>query len=260
MGELAGTTDNSSKPTPAAPVFPKPLQKVDKPSDIKIILLGDSAVGKSKLMERFLLDDYVPHQLSTYALTIFRYKTPHPVKTPATAAQSQPPMLEIDFWDTAGQERFQSMHSSYYMGAHACILVFDVTRKVTYKNLDQWYDELVRHRGIKMPVIVVANKIDMDPSRATKSFAFIEKRRAERGGVESGPDQDMPFYFVSASDGSNVVTIFREAIRLAVAYKEKMATEGAGTFVDDVMQFIAEEEGRADGGIFGSGAKSEIPA
>ena len=119
----------------------KPLGKVDKPADLKIILLGDSAVGKSKLMERFLLDDYVPHQDSTYALTLYRYKTA--VGNPADA-------LEIDFWDTAGQERFQSMHPSYYMGAHCCILVFDVTRKVTYKNLDTWYHELIGHRGIKV--------------------------------------------------------------------------------------------------------------
>ena len=111
----------------------------------KIILLGDSAVGKSKLMERFLLDDYVPHQLSTYALTLYRYTTPHPQST-----DNPPKMLEIDFWDTAGQERFQSMHPSYYLGAHCCILVFDITRKVTYKNLDTWYDELIKNRGIKV--------------------------------------------------------------------------------------------------------------
>ncbi len=50
----------------------------------------------------------------------------------------------------AGQERFNTMHASYYAGAHACILVFDVTRKVTYKNLDHWYDELVSNSGIKV--------------------------------------------------------------------------------------------------------------
>ena len=56
-------------------------------------------------------------------------------------------MTGAKFCDTAGQERFQSVHPSYYMGAHACILVFDVTRKITYKNLDVWYNELTAHRG-----------------------------------------------------------------------------------------------------------------
>ncbi|OAJ32759.1 hypothetical protein, variant [Batrachochytrium dendrobatidis JEL423] len=123
----------------------KPLGSVSQPADIKIILLGDSAVGKSKLMERFLLDDYVPHQQSTYALTLYRHNAIHPKST-----SNPPEKIAVDFWDTAGQERFQSMHASYYMGAHCCILVFDVTRKITYKNLDTWYEELVQHRGIKV--------------------------------------------------------------------------------------------------------------
>jgi len=64
-----------------------------------------------------------------------------------------------DFWDTAGQERFSSMHPSYYHDAHACILVFDATRKVTYKNLNNWYQELRQYRP-NIPCFLVANKID----------------------------------------------------------------------------------------------------
>jgi Rab-like protein 2 len=75
-------------------------------------------------MERFLLDDYIAHQSSTYALTLYR----HVATDPLDESKS----VKIDFWDTAGQERFQSMHASYYHGAHCCILVFDITRKITY--------------------------------------------------------------------------------------------------------------------------------
>jgi hypothetical protein len=82
----------------------------------------------------------------------------------------------------------------------------------------------------------------MDPSRASKSFGFVEKRRLERGGTQD----DLPFYFVSASDGSNVVSIFREAIKRGYEYKTAMK-QGGGTFVDDVLQFIEDEEKRADG-------------
>eukprot|EP00699_Malawimonas_sp_californiana_P000938 EC714601.1.p2 GENE.EC714601.1~~EC714601.1.p2 ORF type:complete len:76 (+),score=20.57 EC714601.1:341-568(+) len=67
-----------------------------------------------------------------------------------------------DFWDTAGQERVNSMHPSYYHRAHVCILVFDVTRKLTYTNLENWYRELQEY-GKGIPVIVVANKIDCTP-------------------------------------------------------------------------------------------------
>ncbi|KAJ3219928.1 Rab-like protein 2A [Dinochytrium kinnereticum] len=230
---------------------PFPPTKLDKPSDVKvrkyaltvhcanspastqIILLGDSAVGKSKLIERFLMNDYVPHQLSTYALTLYRHRTPHP-SNPGS-------MITVDFWDTAGQERFQSMHSSYYISAHCCILCFDMTRKITYKNLDIWYEELVSHRGLGIPVVVVANKVDMDPSRAKKSFGFVERRREERGGGED----TVPFFMCSASDGTNVVAAFREAVKRAVAFKE--SGQNGGTFVDEVLRFIEEEEANPKG-------------
>ncbi|KAJ3194236.1 Rab-like protein 2A [Irineochytrium annulatum] len=205
---------------------------------LQIILLGDSAVGKSKLIERFLMNDYVPHQLSTYALTLYRHRCPHPTK-PGT-------MITVDFWDTAGQERFQSMHPSYYISAHSCILCFDMTRKITYKNLDIWYDELVSHRGLSVPVVAVANKVDMDPSRAKKAFGFVDRRREERGGG----DEALPFFMCSASDGTNVVAAFREAIRRAVLFKE---SGESGTFVDEVLRFIEDEE--HDGGIFASEPK-----
>merc|ERR1711935_455367 len=67
---------------------------------IKVILLGDSAVGKSKLVERFLMDGYQPQQLSTYALTLFRHNAELPV-----GPKGKKVNIEIDFWDTAGQER-----------------------------------------------------------------------------------------------------------------------------------------------------------
>merc|ERR1711988_1219321 len=82
---------------------------------VKVILLGDSAVGKSKLVERFLMDGYQPQQLSTYALTLFRHNTEL-----AVGPDGERQKIAIDFWDTAGQERFNSMHPSYYFKAHAC--------------------------------------------------------------------------------------------------------------------------------------------
>ncbi|EDL76583.1 RAB, member of RAS oncogene family-like 2A, isoform CRA_a [Rattus norvegicus] len=127
-------------------------EKYDAHENVKIICLGDSAVGKSKLMERFLMDGFQPQQLSTYALTLYKHTATVDGKT-----------ILVDFWDTAGQERFQSMHASYYHKAHACIMVFDVQRKITYKNLGTWYAELREFRP-EIPCILVANKIDGGPS------------------------------------------------------------------------------------------------
>ena len=186
---------------------------------IKIILLGDSAVGKSKLVERFLMNDYQPRQLSTYALTLFRHVA-------AVGGEK----VEVDFWDTAGQERFNSMHPAYYHMAHACVLCFDVTRKQTYKNLPQWYKELREYRA-GIPVVCVANKIDVDMKVTSKEFAFPKKH-------------NMEFFYCSASDGTNVVQAFERAIEAAVAYSKAPKED----FVDQVMSLLDDTASMRLGG------------
>ncbi|XP_053775842.1 rab-like protein 2B isoform X2 [Desmodus rotundus] len=212
-------------------------EKYDAEDSVKIICLGDSAVGKSNtpalaqwcvlrkllqrpcqmtnirtsqwwrlLMERFLMDGFQPQQLSTYALTLYKH-----------TATVDGRMVLVDFWDTAGQERFQSMHASYYHKAHACIMVFDVQRKVTYRNLGTWYAELREFRP-EIPCVLVANKIDADIKMTQKSFSFAKKF-------------SLPLYFVSAADGTNVVKLFNDAIRLAVSYKQN-----SRDFMDEVLQ------------------------
>ncbi|KXS20732.1 P-loop containing nucleoside triphosphate hydrolase protein [Gonapodya prolifera JEL478] len=236
-------------------------QSAERPADVKIILLGDSAVGKSKLIERFLLSNYSPQQHSTYALTLYRHTVPHPADSSR--------QLTVEWWDTAGQERFQALHPSYYHRAHACLLVFDLTRKVTYKNLEAWYSELTKYRSDKIPVVVVANKVDAEPDRAQKSFAFVDRRKRCR-------DEDLPLFCVSASDGTNVVAAFQEAIRRAVNFKESSSSisclprtsssqprstvqpeSNQADFVDEVLRFIEEEEQRPDGIFRGAGTKDE---
>lgn len=164
--------------------------------DLKIILLGDSAVGKSKLVERYLMDEYNPRQLSTYALTLFRKQ----VKVGESGES-----LTVDFWDTAGQESFNRMHPSYYYRAHCCILVFDVTRKATYQHLADWYKEL-REYCDGIPCVLVANKIDVDYNVTRKEFKFASKH-------------NLPFFFVSAADGTNVVKVFESATQEARRFK-----------------------------------------
>ncbi|XP_029420221.1 rab-like protein 2B isoform X5 [Nannospalax galili] len=109
------------------------------------------------------------------------------------------------------------MHASYYYKAHACIMVFDVQRKITYKNLSTWYAELREFRP-EIPCILVANKIDADIQMTQKNFSFAKKF-------------SLPLYFVSAADGTNVVKLFNDAIRLAVAYKQS-----SQDFMDEVLQ------------------------
>ena len=263
----------------ARPPHTRPL--LHSPRAHQIILLGDSAVGKSKLVERYLMDNYHPRQRSTFALTLYRHEEDveeaeggegsaaaaaaagggseasagsssssssggsgssssssgsEGAASEAGAADAagaeaaaggrkRKRRVAVDFWDTAGQERFASMHASYYYRAHACVLVFDVTRKVTYTNLQAWYREL-RQFCPHIPCICIANKIDVDYAVTTKAFAFPGKH-------------GLPFFFVSAADGTNVVAIFQEAVRLAWAYK----TRGEKDFVEEVLELIDDVSG-----------------
>ena len=179
---------------------------------VKIILLGDSLVGKTKLVERFLMSRYVPIQMSTFALTLFKYD----VET------TDGRQIDVDFWDTAGQERFATMHPAYYHEAMCCILVFDVTRKPTYKNLEKWLTELRSFRE-HIPCIVACNKIDTDPSVVEKIFAIAEKHR-------------MPLHYVAAADGTNVVSLFHSAIAMAAAYRDNPVEDDFMTNVTELLK------------------------
>eukprot|EP00968_Pinguiococcus_pyrenoidosus_P003282 scaffold194_cov277-Pinguiococcus_pyrenoidosus.AAC.5 len=130
-------------------------EELDEQADLKIILLGDSAVGKSKLVERYMMGDYCPRRMSTYALTT------HHKEVVVTGDDGETQTLRVEFWDTAGQEHFNTMHPAYYHRAHGCLMVFDVTRKMTYQHLAEWFGEL-RSYCEDIPVILVANKIDVD--------------------------------------------------------------------------------------------------
>ncbi|XP_008067171.1 rab-like protein 2A isoform X4 [Carlito syrichta] len=203
-------------------------------------------------MERFLMDGFQPQQLSTYALTLYKHTAMVDGKT-----------ILVDFWDTAGQERFQSMHASYYHKAHACIMVFDVQRKVTYRNLSTWYAELREFRP-EIPCIVVANKIDggaiplpeCQHSVSTFSTHFLLLAwdiSMTQKNFNLAKKLSLPMYFVSAADGTNVVKLFNDAIRLAVSYKQN-----SQDFMDEILQELEnlkleqKEEGVPDQELSGS--------
>ena len=187
-------------------------EEMGKP-DLKLILVGDTASGKTKLVERYLLDQYEQRQLSTYALTMFRHH-----------AEVDGRKYKIDIWDTAGQEQYKKLHSSYYFDADGCVMVFDVTRKSTYMNLKHWYQMLRKYCG-NIPVILVANKFDLKPEITSKKFKFADKF-------------DIPLYFTSAANGVNVVRIFDDILRMSIEAKKR----GTDHFVKNVLHAIEDDD------------------
>ena len=182
-------------------------------ADLKLIIIGDTASGKSKLVERFLLDNYEQRQMSTYALTMYRH---------TKVVDGRP--YKIDIWDTAGQEQYNNLHPSYYFAADACVMVFDVTRKSTYINLKKWYSELKKYCP-SIPVVLVANKIDLKPSVTSKKFMFATKT-------------GMDLYYASAADGTNVVRIFEEVLDKGIKYHN----DPKDSYVRDVLDVLDDDE------------------
>eukprot|EP01063_Lacrimia_lanifica_P016079 TRINITY_DN226_c0_g3_i1.p2 TRINITY_DN226_c0_g3~~TRINITY_DN226_c0_g3_i1.p2 ORF type:complete len:245 (+),score=147.16 TRINITY_DN226_c0_g3_i1:66-737(+) len=189
--------------------------KLNQKKNLKVILLGDTAVGKSKLVERFLMGQFCPQQQSTHALTWFSYEA---------EVEGEEEKVTVDFWDTAGQERFNTMHKTYYFEAHSAILVFDVRRKPTYKNLEQWLSEL-RSMRPEIPVLVAANKIDLDMDVTKKEFNFAKKH-------------GLNLHYVSAATGMNVVQLFEQAIADGVKYR---GLENKEDFTQQVLEVLNGE-------------------
>ena len=103
--------------------------------------------------------------------------------------------ITIHIWDTAGQDLFNSIHPTYFFEAHAALFVFDTTRKITYKNINNWYNEFRTHCP-STPCMLVGNKIDLEKRSVERKYTLADK-------------MNCPFNLVSAADGTNVVRVFR---------------------------------------------------
>ncbi|KAL0237236.1 hypothetical protein PCE1_000633 [Barthelona sp. PCE] len=169
----------------------------------KIILLGDAGVGKTCLMNQFTAKRYSNQYRATIGADFVSKEV---------LVQGTPVSLQL--WDTAGQERFQSLGVTFYRGAHACILVFDITDGKSFDKLINWHREFLVQAGPtdvdNFPFVVVANKCDL----ANDSVILEEEVRAwchkSNINVEN-------YIEVSAKLNINVTEAFMKASELALA-------------------------------------------
>ena len=116
----------------------------------KMVLLGDSCVGKSCLLVRFADDEFNQNYVSTIGVD-FRFRS----------LRHNGKKIKLQIWDTAGQERYRTITNAYYKGADGIVLVFDLFDKKSFANIDNWLKEVDQHAHPNIQIIVIANKCDL---------------------------------------------------------------------------------------------------
>lgn len=164
----------------------------------KLLLIGDTSVGKSCLLLRFADDEFTKDYISTIGVD-FKIKT---------LRQEDGKVIKLQIWDTAGQERFRNITSSYYRGAHGIIVVFDLTQRKSMTNVDEWLGEIDKHAMNSVDILLVGNKSDLVERRQVTTYDAKEFAAAH----------GLPYIETSAKDATNVDAAF---VKLADAVKER---------------------------------------
>ena len=155
----------------------------------KVLIIGDSSVGKSNILLRF--SDNIFHE--TFLPTIgvdFKIKN----------VNVNDKNIKLNIWDTAGQERFKTITSAYYKGSHGVILVYDITEREGFNNITNWITESKKFAGNNVVRILVGNKCDLNESRKV----------TYKEGADFAQREDMQFFEASAKAKINIDEIFTE--------------------------------------------------
>ena len=175
----------------------------------KIVLIGDSGVGKSNILSRFTRNEFDLESKTTIGVEFATRSIPIDNKT-----------IKAQIWDTAGQERYRAITNAYYRGAVGALLVYDIAKHLTYENVERWLKELKDHADANIVVMLVGNKCDLRHLRAVpteEAKQFSEKN-------------SLSFLETSALDNTNVEEAFESIVReiFQMEYEQRIADSPSG--------------------------------
>jgi Ras-related protein Rab-8A len=154
---------------------------------IKLLLIGDTGVGKSCLLLRFSDDAFTTSFITTIGID-FKIKT----------IELDGKRVKLQIWDTAGQERFRTITTAYYRGAMGILLVYDVTDEQSFQNIRNWIRNIEQHASAEVDKLLIGNKCDMEGDKV------VERARAQRLADE----YHIKLFETSAKSNINVTEAF----------------------------------------------------
>ncbi|KAJ3450331.1 ras and ef-hand domain-containing protein [Anaeramoeba flamelloides] len=180
---------------------------------LKLILIGNSLVGKSCLLHQFC-DSEFDQEIGTTIGVDFRF----------SSVNIGGKTIKLQIWDTAGQERFRTITSTYYRSADGILLVYSITSKESFDQIHHWYNEIKKNAPKSVATVLVGNKKDLISERVIKT------EQAE----ELAKELNLPFMEVSAKTGENVQVAFETL--------GKLATEGNKPQTEDDIVLSDNEQ------------------
>ena len=212
-----------------------PNSNVKEEYKFKVVVVGDSGVGKTNLIKRFINDTFNKDSKATVGVEFLS-------KTYLINQE----VFKIEIWDTAGQERYKSITAAYYKGAKGAMIVYDVTNQTSFENVDNWANEIKEKAARNINLMIVGNKTDLTDKIVVTSEVATEKAKA----------LEIPIMETSALDSTNVKEAFYQLLRemyksvkdLMKEYEQKQA----GTPVEQDSNGVAldtkEEKKEKKGG------------
>eukprot|EP00026_Physarum_polycephalum_P015506 Phypoly_transcript_16206.p1 GENE.Phypoly_transcript_16206~~Phypoly_transcript_16206.p1 ORF type:complete len:209 (+),score=30.27 Phypoly_transcript_16206:171-797(+) len=149
----------------------------------KVLLIGDSGVGKSSILNRFVTGSYD--------------KPPQPTTNTDYQVHSinvEGKVVKLQVWDTAGQERFRTLTTSYFRGAHGILIVYDITNEDSFNNVAKWLQEIQNYTYDNLTILLAGNKVDLADKQLVASST----------GKDFATQQHMQFIETSAKTGHNI--------------------------------------------------------
>jgi len=189
----------------------------------KVVLIGDSGVGKSNLLSRFTRNEFNLESKSTIGVEFATRSINVDSKT-----------VKAQIWDTAGQERYRAITSAYYRGAVGALLVYDIAKHATYVNVSRWLKELRDHADANIVIMLVGNKSDLKHLRA------VPTDEAKAFSTQNG----LSFIETSALDASNVESAFQTILTDIYRIVSAKSLESSTSAIEPPKESIRVDETR----------------